>query len=352
MAEKLKVGIIGIGAIGAIHADSYRSTGQVDITAVCDVDEDRLAVECDRLDVKACFSDYTQLLASDVEAVSVCVGNALHREVAIAVLQAGKHCLLEKPMAMNAAEAGGILAAAKGSKGVLQIGMARRQQADAQVLREYVEAGLLGEIYHMRAVLIRRRGIPGLGGWFTTAAKSGGGPLLDLGVHWFDAAMWLSGRWDPTSVSAKVYAKFGPKMRDYKYVSMWAGPPRYDGVFDVEDYAAGMVRFGEKATLSFEIAWAANTKEQSYVEILGDKGGARVFAGPLKILTEHNGRLADIAPKYDAKINMFDVQAEKFVAACRGESPPAATGEQGLCVMKLIDAIYASSDAGREVEIS
>jgi len=352
VTKKLKVGIIGAGAIGTVHANAYAATGEVDLVALCDVDEAKLTKLGEAQKVKRRFADYRELLDTDVEAVSICVGNALHKEMAVAALKAGKHVLLEKPMALNAAEAGEIVAGAERAEGVLQIGMARRQMPAAQVLREYVERGLLGEIYHMRAFLVRRRGIPGLGGWFTTKAASGGGPLIDLGVHWFDMAMWLSGQWKPTSVSAKCYAKFGRNMREYRYVRMWAGPPKLDGVCDVEDYSTGLVRFGESATMVFDIAWAANSEGESFVEILGAKGGARVVGrAPLTILTEHEGRLADITPKFNEKVNHFEVQAAKFVSACRGEAPSAATGRQGLTVMKLIDAIYASSQANQEIEI-
>jgi predicted dehydrogenase len=133
---------------------------------------------------------------------------------------------------------------------------------------------------------------------------------------------------------------------------MWAGPPKLDGTFDVEDYSAGFARFAGDATLSFEIAWAANAESESFVEILGDKGGARVGGtGPLVILTEHEGRVTDITPKYDESPKPFDVQARKFVAACRGEMAPVATIDQGCTVMKLIDAIYESSRKNREVPI-
>jgi len=272
--------------------------------------------------------------------------------VAVAALKAGKHVFLEKPMAMNASQAADIVAAAGKAKTVLQVGMVWRQDPAAQVVRDYVEKGLLGEIYHIRAVLVRRRGIPGLGGWFTTKAQSGGGPMIDVGVHWFDIAMWMSGLWNPTSVSARTYAKFGPRMADYRYVGMWAGPPDLDGAFDVEDYSTGFVRFGDKATMSFEIAWAANAADETFVEVMGEKGGARVFDGnPLRILTEQDGRVADVAPQFNTNVNRFESQMRAFVSACRGQCPPAATGEQGLTVMKLIDAIYASSDAGKEVAV-
>lgn len=352
MAKKIRVGIVGMGTIGPVHADAYGASGQAEIVALCDLDEGKLKSHGDRLGVSQRFTDFRDLLAADLDAVSVCVPNYVHRDVAVAALKAGKNVLCEKPMAINARQAQQIADAAKKSKGILQIGMVNRQRPDAQALRKYIEEGVLGEIYHLRAVIVRRRGIPGLGGWFTTKACSGGGPMIDIGVHLFDMAMFLGGQWQPTSVSASTYSKFGPRMKDYRFVKMWAGPPKLDGKFDVEDYATGFVRFPKGVTMSFEIVWAANAPDESFVEVLGDQGGGRVMHdGPLTILTENQGFVADLCPKLDTRPAPFHVQAQKFLAACRGECKPAATGEQGVVAMKLIDAIYASSEAGKEVKI-
>ncbi len=352
MTKKLKIGIIGLGAIGKVHADSYAANAaDAEIAAVCDVSEAALNEVAAKHNVKNKFSDYRKLLASDVDAVSVCTGNTTHMEFSVAAFEAGKHVLLEKPMAMNAKQAEKIVAAAKKSRRTLQIGMVQRQGGEAQMARKYVENGTLGNIYHMRAVLVRRRGIPGLGGWFTTKAQSGGGPLIDIGVHWFDLAMYISGHWDPKSVSAKCYENFGTRMGEYRYVGMWAGPPKLDGKFDVEDHASGFVRFG-KATMSFEITWAANAPDEGFVEILGDKGGVRILDGkPFTIRTEFGTDVADVCPLYPNPGNNFHNQIKKFIGACRGENPPAATGEEGLVNMKLIDAVYESSKQGKEVKI-
>jgi predicted dehydrogenase len=280
------------------------------------------------------------------------VGNTAHREVAVNALNAGVNVLCEKPTAMNAIEAQAIVDAAEANGRVLQIGMVYRQSAEARLARQYALDGALGQIYHIRTVLIRRRGIPGLGGWFTTKAMSGGGPLIDIGVHWFDLSMFMSDQWNPTAVSAKTYAKFGVDMRNYTYVGMWAGPPDFDGVFDVEDYATGMVRFGSGATMVFDIAWAANTDDAGFIEILGDKGGVRFSPGqPLKVYTEYRGNVADIQPQVQDRGNNFHRQIESFAAACRGEVEPAATGPQGVTAMKIIDGVYASSEQNREVVI-
>ncbi len=348
MAKTLKIGIIGMGTIGPVHAAAIQATGEAELAIICDIDKNKLDDRGKRFNVANRVEDYRQLLASDVDAVYVCVGNNLHRDFAVAALQAGKNVFLEKPMAMNAQQAAQIVAAQKKSGKVLQIGMVQRQQAQSQVVRDYIQKGLFGDIYHMRAVLIRRRGIPGLGGWFTTKALSGGGPIIDIGVHWFDLSMWLADAWKPRAVSAMTYAKFGPRMKGYKYVDMWAGPPNFKGAFDVEDYATGFVRFDNDATLSFQVAWALNAADEAHVNVMGDKGGARLMDGKVvNMYGEDNGRVADLQPKFP-DVNGFEMQARTFFAACRGEAAP---GEQGLAVMKLIDAIYASSASGKEVTI-
>lgn len=350
--KKVKIGIVGLGAIGTVHANAFKAVDGAELAALCDVDAARLKEKGEQFGVKACFEDYRELVKSDVDAVIVCVGNALHLPVAEAAFKAGKHALVEKPMAMNAAEAAKINAAAQKAGKVLQVGMVWRQDPNARVVREYVEKGLFGQVFHARAVMNRRRGIPGLGGWFTTKAVSGGGPLIDLGVHWLDATMWLCGWWDPKSVSAKTYDKFGKDMRNYRYVGMWAGPPKFDGVFDVEDFSTGFVRFKSGATLSFHITWASNSPEEAFVEIIGDKGGARLLDGkPLQIFTEHEGRIADIYPHYSGGGNRFEDQARIFTAACKGEGKPAATGAEGVAIMKVLDAIYASSAADSEIAV-
>ena len=270
----LKVGVIGVGTIGTIHSEAMQATGEAELAAFCDIDAEKLAAKASRFGVKNTFADYRDMLKSDIEAVVVGVPNYLHRQMALDALAAGKHVLLEKPMTMNAAQAADVVAAVKKSGKVLTVGMCNRQQPQSQAVREYVATGQFGKIYHMRTVLIRRRGIPGMGTWFTTKSQCGGGPMIDLGVHWFDLSMFLSGNWKPTSVSAATYAKFGPRMKDYVFVDMWAEPKKIEGVCDVEDYSTGLVRFEGGCTMVFDIVWAANAPDQQYIEIMGDKGGA------------------------------------------------------------------------------
>ena len=356
MSKKLKIGIIGLGSIGTVHSNAYVvNSDSCEITAICDIDEARLLSHGERLNVKNRFTDYHELLESDVDAVSICVWNNLHCEMAVAAFKAGKHVLLEKPMALNAQQGEEIVKAAEASGKVLQIGMVWRQHKESQLVRKLVQDGVLGDIYHIRAVLTRRRGIPGLGGWFTTKARSGGGPLIDLGVHWFDISMYLSGLWNPTSVCATTYHNFTADMKSYHYTDMWAGPPKYDGICDVEDYASGMVRFGKKATLNFDVSWAANLEEECFIQLIGTKGGVKLLNGQKgnkAVMTEINGLVADVLPQFACEDEWFNRQKRLFLMACRGEGQPAATGREGLIVMKVLDAVYESSRQGKEVVIS
>ena len=353
MSDKVRIGIIGVGTIGSVHANNYAKVENAEVVALCDILPDRLAEKAKTHNVAKTYADYNELLADpEIDAVSVCVPNDMHAPIAIAALNAGKHVMLEKPMTLSAELGKQIIAARDAAGKQLQMGMVWRQKPQARLLKEIIENGRLGNIYQIRVKLIRRRGIPGLGGWFTTKAKSGGGGLIDIAVHFLDLVMWLADKWEPTKVSAKTYSKFGNPINDYHYVSMWAGPPKADGVFDVDDYAAGFVRFGAETTLSFEVAWACNAQDECYVEILGEKGGVKmdIEADPV-LCTEIDNRIADISLQYDKKDEGFAEELRKFCNAVQGKGEVPATGEQGVVAMKLLDAIYKSSELNCEVDV-
>lgn len=207
-------------------------------------------------DIPDIYTDYRELLArDDIDAVSVCVPNFLHKEITVAALQAGKHVLCEKPMAMNADEAKAMLAAANESGKILMIGFNIRFRSDVQRLKQFVDAGDLGEIYYAKTGYIRRRGTPF--GWFSVKAESGGGPVIDLGVHVIDMTRFMMGNPRPVSVSASTYQKF----RHYHIQDSqaWCSSDVTDGLrsgeqFDVEDLAAAFIRFDNGATMAVEVS--------------------------------------------------------------------------------------------------
>lgn len=353
------LGIIGAGSIGTVHATTAARLGLA-VPLVWDIDparSERLAAKVPGLE--AVPSLEAILADSRINAVVIATPNDLHAEMACAALDAGKHVLLEKPMALDAGQCDRILEASVRSDRRLQMGFVYRHAPAPQAVRAEVAAGRLGRIYHAKCSMYRRRGIPGLGGWFTTKARAGGGPLIDLGVHVIDQALWLCGFPRATSVSGACYATFGPRMADYVYEEMWAGPPRLDGVFDVEDHATALVRFEGGLTLEVNVTWAGNMPEQALpdgIALFGDKAGCRfTLLGDEVIIAGERGRaLVDMPLRFDAQRALeraFESQMRSFQAVVEHRHEPCATAAQGRQVQAIIDAIYRSSADGREAPV-
>jgi predicted dehydrogenase len=355
----LRLGLIGAGQIARLHAEAAVKAGST-VVAVCDVDGGRASALAADHEGATPTTDRDELLArDDVEAVVVAVPNALHKEMAVRALDAGKDVLLEKPMAMNVAECDEIIAAMERSGRLLQLGFVSRCSPMTRTVAEFIAAGRLGTIYHARAQWYRRRGIPGLGGWFTTKAIAGGGVLIDLGVHVIDLVMHLTGRPSPRRVSGVCTGTFGAPIDGYTFTEMWAGPPRPDGVFDVEDAATGLLRFDGGLTMDLSLTWAANIQEDrlpSGILLLGDRGGCffEPWGTTLRIATEADGHLVDLEPSLppgDPWAEAWRREHADFAAAVATRTPPSASAADGRAVQSILDAIYRSSAEGREVEI-
>lgn len=353
-----RLGIIGAGAIGSLHADAARRAG-VNVAAVCDVALPVAEALASQHDGARAVGSVDELLAGDIDAAVVAVPNNLHKDTAIKALQAGKDVLLEKPMALDPAECDEILAARDRNGRLLQLGFVCRCAPTTRVAAEFIAAGRLGTIYHAKAILVRRRGIPGLGRWFTTKASSGGGVLIDLGVHVIDLVRNLLGSPTPTRVSAHVASQFGDPIDAYNFTEMWAGPPNPDGVFDVEDHANGLIRFDSGLTLEVTTTWASNIAEgllPNGIYLFGDKGGCffDIWTDRIEIATEDSGRIVDLKPHLtpgDHWTEAWRRQHEQFAEAVRTRTPPTASGEDGRFIQAVLDAMYRSSEAGREVEV-
>ena len=341
-----------------MHAEAAERVGSR-VTAVCDVDAGRGSRLADRFEAAVHTKVGDLLDRRDVDGVVVAVPNALHRELAVETLEAGKDLLLEKPMALNVRECDAVIAA-RGDDQIAQVGFVCRYAPSVAIARRYVTEGHLGRIYHAKANLYRRRGIPGLGRWFTTRALSGGGVLIDLGVHLIDLAMHLTDRRDPVRVSGSCTSTFGAPISSYTYNEMWAGPPNPDGVFDVDDGAHALVRFGDGMTLEVNTTWAANIPEetlQNGIVLFGDRGGLvlDLWNNKLMVATEQLGQLVDIAPQMppgDAWDQAWSAEHIAFANACDSRTPPEASLAHGRCVQAVLDAIYQSSEKQREVEVA
>lgn len=350
----MRLGILGAGAIGEKHATAAASVG-IDVGHIVDHDASRADALAGTYTAES-SNDPQDLWGDDtIDAVVIGVPNAFHKPLALEAMRAGKDVLLEKPMALSAAECDELIAVAKETGRILQIGYAHRFTSVGSAAKQIVEAGDLGDLYHAKAHLHLRRSIPGLGGWFTNKSIAGGGALIDLGVHLIDLSLHLMGQPTTVSVTGKAYSKFGTKMQDYIYESMWAGPPKYDGVFDVDDHATAMITFDSGATLDLQVSWACNlptgTLPDSMVALCGDRGGLafELFGDHLLLKHEINRRNAEsklALPEAD----QMALQMSDFASAIAERKPSVgATPADGRKVQAIVDAIYQSSESNAPV---
>jgi predicted dehydrogenase len=208
----------------------------------------------------------------------------------------------------------------------------------------------MGDIYCGRCGWIRRRGIPGKGGWFTTKEQSGGGPLIDLGVHMIDLTMWLMGNPTPVAVSGCTYTAFANNQSEStasKY-----GDVNVNGTFDVEDLAMGFIRFDNGACLQIEFSWASNIeRDNKFYELRGTEAGASwsFIDDTLRIFKEECGTNTDLTPKFKKPRHGHVGNIENFADALEGKAEPVFKPQQGIDMIKILCAIYESAKTGKEV---
>lgn len=347
---EVKAGIIGVG-IGRVHLDGYKAAG-AEVVALCDANEARARALAEEYGIARVYTDYQEMLQDgEINTVSVCTPNSMHAPMSIAALESGRHVICEKPLSVNAADAGKIVQAADKSGKKFMVAFCYRFREDARLMKRFVEGGELGRIYYAKTAWLRRRGIPGFGGWFTTRSLSGGGPLIDLGVHMLDLTLWLMGNPRAVSVSGSTYAEFGPYG---KGAGTWGADINAGSNYDVEDLAVGLIRLENGATLHLETSWATNIeKDGGHSTLMGTEGGASLNFGEggFKIHKEMYGAQVDIVPRVQAGSGHKDEMVH-FVDCIREDKDPMATGEQGLEIMRILDALYESSATGREVVLS
>jgi predicted dehydrogenase len=352
-SEQVKIGIIGAG-IGSAHLGGYKQSPQANVVAICDMNTERareMAASHGYTDV-AIYADYHEMIEkAGLDGVSVGVPNKFHRPIAVDLLDAGLHVLCEKPLALTAADGQLIAdAAARNGKNCM-VGQVNRFRRDSQYIKKAIDAGELGEVYYAHTGLLRKCGIPGFGGWFTTKSISGGGPLIDLGVHMLDVTWWMAGCPRPVAVSGITRAAFGPKG---KGGGSWGVEKNNSGTFDVEDLAVGIVRFENGLTINLEVSWALHTRQDSiWCELFGDGGGAEWGVdGQEKaiILGEKDGTPFTLTPDLGAG-DPWKGQTQHFVDSIINGTTPDPDATQGVQMMKMLAAFYKSAELGREVEI-
>ncbi|HVJ17032.1 MAG TPA: Gfo/Idh/MocA family oxidoreductase [Polyangiaceae bacterium] len=349
VSTKIRLGIVGAGQIGHFACDEIGKHPDAAVVAAADVHPERLRELADKFGITRRYQDPEALFAdADVDGVYIATPNVYHAPLALAALRQGKHVILEKPFAMNGAEAEAVIACAAEHKRVFTVGMNQRFRPDSQKVRELVLRGDLGNVYHAKAFWLRRAGIPKLGTWFGKKELAGGGSLLDIGVHLLDLALYLMGRFDPISVSGQTYSEFGPRGLGE---GGWGYSDRSETGFDVDDFATALIKFQGGATLTLDASWALHQSERDRMNVVlhGTEGGASCY--PAELYRAGKGGY-EVVQNVDVPTpfphgNRF----HNFINVLLGREEPCATPEQALCVQRILDAIYQSSQTGKEVRL-
>ena len=355
--KKLKIAVIGAGGISrCAHLPAYAKMDNVEIVALCDILEDRAKEVAEQFGIPAVYTDYREVFKIEgLDAIDICTPNYLHSIIAVEALNSGLNVFCEKPDAVSVEEAEKMRSAAEKNGKLLMVMRNNRYMPTSMYLKQYIDAGNMGEIYTARCAWRRRRGIPGKGGWFTTKAQSGGGPLIDLGVHMIDLSIWLMGNPKPVAVSGCTYCKFANSEASDSANSDF-GDKKSDGTFDVEDLAMGFIRFDNGASMQIEFSWASNVEmEQRFVELRGTKAGASwtSYDEKLKIFTEEFGKTVDILPNVDnlSGMNGHEANLRHFADVLLNGAKPIFVPQQGIDMIKILTAMYKSAEEGREIAL-
>ena len=349
-AKKIRLALIGCGAISEAHLAAYRDIPEVEVVAGADIRSDRLAWLRDKHGIKAGFLDYGKML-KDVkpDAVDVCTPNGLHAPAAIAALNAGAHVITEKPMAMNPQECQAMIRVARKNARKLCVGFQFRYHPVAQMIRRARDEGQFGNIMYITCQALRRRGIPNWG-VFGQKDLQGGGPLIDIGVHIIEMAHYIMGSPRPIAATGNIWTYMGNKPSGT--VSSW---PNWDWkTYTVEDMAVGHIRFANGAVMQVESSFAAHIEKDLFnFSLIGERGGANW--DPPSLFTDSCGTMVNIRPAFLERSDwhtMFLDKQRNFIRAITDETSLEAPGEAGLAVQKIIDGVYRSHAAGKEVPIS
>ncbi|HOJ39383.1 MAG TPA: Gfo/Idh/MocA family oxidoreductase [bacterium] len=353
--SKIRVGVIGAGGIAQVaHIPCYQKLENVEVAVVADVNQEKLRFVADKFKIPKVVTDWRDLIGEPIDVVSICSPNAFHAEQSIAALKAGKHVLCEKPVCLKSSDVEKIFAASKKSGRKFMAAFPRRFSGEAKVLRTLISRGDFGEIYYVKTGYLRRRGIPGLGTWFTDKKLAGGGPMMDIGVHALDFVIHLIGAPQPEKIMAVTFNYF----RDQAVDGGW--PPaetrigdKPTGSITVEDMAAAFVRLAGGISLFVEASWAAHLAPQSYTTILGKKAGAQMPdptdpGKPLKIFSQMKGILTDTTPTIPGS-DVFQEEINHFIDCVRQDKEPLTSKQEILSVVKIIEGIYRSARTGRPV---
>ena len=336
--NRLKVAVIGAGQVAQTsHINHYQSFGTVEVAAVCDVNQEAAQKAAKKFGISKWYSDPLEMLKEvQPDAVSICVPNKFHCELACLCLEQGCHVLCEKPPALTAQEAELMRDTADRCGKILTFGFHFRHAGRVSFLKNKIVNGEIGTIYAGEVIWTRRRGVPGWGN-FINEELQGGGPLIDIGAHMLDLAVYLMDYPEADYVCAVSSDRIG-KQGGTGLMGRWDGSK-----FSVEDGLFGFIRFADGSSLQVKTSFALHMaeKEERNVCLYGDKKGLSVF--PAELYGDEDGRQFNtVYPFEEAKDWHYDC-IRNFVESCMGKAEVLVKPEQAVYVQKLINGLYRSA---------
>ena len=357
MERKFRIGIIGCGGIAnSKHMPSLTRQPNAELVAFCDIIEERAQKACAEYGAEGAkvYTDYKELLKDEtIDIVHVCTPNREHSFITVDALEAGKHVMCEKPMAINGEEAQKMLDAAKRTGKKLSIGYQNRYRPDSWYLKRACEADALGEIYYAKAHAVRRRGVP-TWGVFIDKYEQGGGPLIDIGTHALDLTLWMMDNYKPKLVVGSVFKKLGGQKECGNMWGDWDAEK-----ITVEDSAFGYIVMQNGAAISLESAWALNTLDviEAKTTLCGTKAGADMRDGLRINRVKYNKWTTEQVDIDSANIpyrgakpeKASDTEARLWLDAIANDKEVVVKPEQAIVVTRILDAIYRSGKTGQPV---
>ncbi|WP_122091322.1 Gfo/Idh/MocA family protein [Halalkalicoccus subterraneus] len=326
----VRVGIVGLGTIGRIHAERIDTLGG----ELAGADLDPAARTDFEIEFDApTYPDHDALLESGVDAVIVGVPNGVHETVAVDALEAGVDVLLEKPLAHTVESAERIAAAARDAEGFCTVGFTMRHSAQTERVRALREVGAFGSISHIEVTYLRRGGVPGSGdGWFTDPDLAGGGVLMDLGVHVIDLALHVLGHPDIVEVSGTTRSEYGE--------------------YAVDDSATGLLRTADGRTIAIDTAWHGTCEPERACVVRGTDAGAAFEIGGSELSLVSADAAEPVEVVSVDETDMHLAEDRTFLEAVAGErDPPNGIVEEALSVQRVIETLYESGTSGTAVRL-
>lgn len=360
-SDKVRIGIIGCGGIATgKHLPALHKLSNIEMVAFCDLIRSRAesaAKNYGTPDAKV-YENYKELLEDKtIDVVHVLTPNRSHSFISVDAMEAGKHVMCEKPMAINAEEAKKMVDAAKRTGKKLTIGYQNRQRNDSLFAKAEVEAGTLGEIYYARATALRRRAVP-TWGVFLNEYEQGGGPLIDIGTHALDLTLWMMNNYKPKMVVGTTYKKLGDQKEAGNAWGDW-DPEK----FTVEDSAFGFITMEDGATIILESSWALNSLnvDEAKTSLCGTKAGADMKGGLRINGVKYNKQYIEEPNLESGGVDYFegdlggepqDFECRTWINAITKGTPLTVLPEQAAVVTQILEAIYESAKTGRPVYLN